>query len=105
MIYKFKSKAAGDVIMLAATGQRVLELIGKAADPQGIIEPAAMPQAIATLADAVRQDDERRAALAAGLADDGLPPPEAITLRQRAWPLVDMMKRSHSADAPIVWGV
>ena len=45
MIYKFKSKAAGDVIMLGPTGERVLGLIGKDATPQGIIEPAQMPAA------------------------------------------------------------
>ncbi len=29
MLYKFKSKAAGDVIMLEPNGRRVLEIIGK----------------------------------------------------------------------------
>ena len=31
MIYKFKSKAAGDVIMLASTGDRVLGIIDRRA--------------------------------------------------------------------------
>ena len=34
-----------------------------------------------------------------------LAPRDAITLRQRAWPLVEMMKRSSAAGADIVWGV
>ena len=29
MLYKFKSKAAGDLIMLEPNGRRVLEIIGK----------------------------------------------------------------------------
>jgi hypothetical protein len=32
-------------------------------------------------------------------------PREAVTLRQRAWPLVEMMKRAHAEDQDIVWGV
>ena len=38
MIYKFKSKATGDLIMTQPVGDRVLSLIGKPATPQGIIE-------------------------------------------------------------------
>ena len=34
-----------------------------------------------------------------------LAPREGVTLRQRAWPLVEMMKRSAAENAEIVWGV
>lgn len=109
MIYKFKSKAAGDVIMLGPTGERVLGLIGKDATPQGIIEPAQMPAAIQALAEAVAADDALREQAARGEApaDETAAPGgrDAISLRQRAWPLVEMMKRCHTADAPITWGV
>jgi Domain of unknown function (DUF1840) len=30
---------------------------------------------------------------------------DGVTLRQRAWPLVDMMKRSIGEKADVVWGV
>lgn len=103
MIYKFKSKAAGDVIMLAPTGDRVLGLIGKEAGPKGIIEPADMPAAMQTLAAAIDADEAQRQQA----QSSGQPPASgeaAISLRQRAWPLVEMMRRSHAADAPIVWG-
>src|SRR5438128_398173 len=42
MLYKFKSKAAGDLIMLEPNGRRVLEIIGKDPAPKGIIESAQM---------------------------------------------------------------
>ena len=48
MIYKFKSKAAGDVIMLAPTGDHLMRLIGREPAPKGIFEPAAMPGTIAS---------------------------------------------------------
>jgi hypothetical protein len=103
MIYKFKSKAAGDVIMLAANGDRVLDLIGKTPGAQGIIEAADMPQAIDALTAAVAADEAERQQATAGREPTSRP--EAVSLRQRAWPLVEMMKRSHAAGEPIVWGV
>ena len=53
MLYKFKSKASGDLIMLEANGRRVLEIIGKDAGPTGIILPEQMPAAIAALEAAI----------------------------------------------------
>lgn len=105
MIYKFKSKAAGDVIMLPATAERVLGLIGKAPAATGIIEPAAMAAAITALSAAIAADEAMRAAQDGAGEDADTPRPEAISLRQRTWPLVEMMKRCQAADAPIVWGV
>ena len=107
MIYKFKSKAAGDVIMMGPAGDDVLRLIGKAAAPQGIIEVASMPAAIHAIEQAVAADEAARAQAEQDAAAEGnkLAPREAVTLRQRAWPLVEMMKRSIGENADIVWGV
>lgn len=102
MIYKFKSAVAGDVIMLGPTGDKVLGLIGKAAAPQGIIEPADMPAAIQALANAVAADE---AARETACDDPDAPKPDAISLRQRTWPLTQMLRRALAADEPIVWGV
>ncbi len=107
MIYKFKSKAAGDVIMMGPSGDPILRLIGKEPAAQGIIEVADMPAAIAAIeravaaAEAARQQAEKEAA-AEGRK---MPPGDAVTLRQRAWPLVEMLKRSLAGNAVIVWGV
>jgi hypothetical protein len=107
MIYKFKSKAAGDVIMMGPSGDHVLRIIGKAPAPPGIIEPAAMPAAIAAIEQAVLEEEAARKQAEADAAAEGktLPAREAVTLRQRAWPLIDMMRRAHAADEDIVWGV
>ena len=107
MIYKFRSKAAGDVIMMGPNGDHALRLIGREPAPKGIIETVAMPAAILALERAIAADDEARklAEAEAVAAGEVLPPREGVTLRQRAWPLVEMMKRSHAAGADIVWGV
>ncbi|HEX7384077.1 MAG TPA: DUF1840 family protein [Burkholderiaceae bacterium] len=107
MIYKFRSKAAGDVIMMGPTGDAVLRAAGREPAPKGIFEPAALPAARAAIERAVAADDAARAEAEARAKAEGTPPPrgEGIGLRQRAWPLVEMMKRAEAADEPIVWGV
>jgi hypothetical protein len=108
VIYKFKSKAAGDVIMLGPTGDAVLRAIGREPSPKGIIEPDDMPAAMKALEAAITADDARRARTdddQAAEADEAKGKPDPISLRQRAWPLVEMLKRAHGAREPVVWGV
>ena len=95
MIYKFKSKAAGDVIMLQPHGDQLLRLIGREPAAKGIIEVSDMPAVIEALQNAAAQSD-------APAESDGEP---GVGLKQRVWPMVEMLKRSHAAREPIVWGV
>ena len=104
MIYKFKSKAAGDVIMLGPNGDQALRIIGKPPAATGIIEVAAMPAAMAALEQAIAAEDAARNEPQDGDAKSQ-PSNDRVSLRQRAWPLVEMMKRSHREGADIVWGV
>jgi len=107
MIYKFKSKAAGDVIMMGPAGDDVLRIVGKSPAQQGILEAAQMPAAITAIERAIAADEAARAEAEKEAAAEGkkLPPRDGVTLRQRAWPLVDMMKRSIADGVDIVWGV
>lgn len=107
MIYKFKSKAAGDVIMLQPNGKQVLQIIGNNGEAKGIIQPAQMAQAIAALNAAIVQEDaDRQAAIDLALKEGRSAPGfEAITLRQRAHPFIDMLRKCEAADKEIVWGV
>ncbi len=111
MLYKFKSKAAGDVIMLEPHGRRLLQIIGKEPGPRGIIQPAEMPAALAALEQAVAEDDARRRAQAEAAREGGADradepnKPEPVSLRQRAVPLMDMLRRCGKAEREIVWGV
>lgn len=104
MLYKFKSKAAGDVIMLGPNGDQVMRILGRDPAPKGIIEVAAMPAAIGAL-DAAITAAERAAADPAEANAAQAANPDRVSLRQRAWPLIEMMKRAHAAGEPIVWGV
>ena len=111
MLYKFRSKAAGDVIMLAAGGDQVMRILGREPAPQGILATADMPAAVAAIEAAVRADDEARRAAptddAAGNDEAAGSPArrDRVSLRQRTWPLLEMIRRSQAAHADIVWGV
>jgi hypothetical protein len=97
MIYKFKNKATADLLMLGPNGDQLLRLIGREPQAKGIIEPSAMLAAMADLKKAIEAEEAERA--------DQPPAPGQVGLRQRMWPMIEMMKRAQAASEPIVWGV
>ena len=107
MIYKFKSKAAGDLIMLGPNGDQVMRLIDREPAAKGIFEVADLPALIRALEAAVAAEDAARSAAEAEARADGQTPAarEGVSLRQRVWPLVEMMRRALAGEQPIVWGV
>lgn len=100
MLYKFKSKADGDVIMLGPNGDELLRVLGREPAAKGIVDPDAMADAIARI-DRALQDE---AAPAADDEDDARER-RRVALRQRLWPMRQMLERSLAARVPIVWGV
>ena len=104
MIYRFRSKAAGDTLMLGPQGEQFLRSIGREPAPQGIIEPSAMPAVVSALQQAIARDD---AARAQGQVDDAVMEAagqDPVSLRRRLWPMVEMIRRAQTADEPVVWG-
>ncbi len=111
MIYKFKSKASGDLIMLEENGRTILRIIGKT-DPQtfkqGIVLPKDMPAAIAALQKAVIDEEALIQEKANAAREAGRPNAAGIQglgLRQRSLPFIRMLERSHAENKEIVWGV
>ena len=100
MLYKFKSQATGDLIMTQPIGDRVLSLIGKSPSAQGIIDVDQMPAAISALESAVAAESPKPA----DDTDDSSPRADSVSLRQRVWPMVEMLKRAAAEKQPITWG-
>ena len=100
MMYKFKSQATGDLIMTQPVGDRVLSLIGKATTPQGIIDVDQMAAAASALEAAVAAESPKPA----DDADEGSLRADTVSLRQRVWPMVEMLKRASAENQPITWG-
>ena len=105
MIYRFKSKAAADLIVMGPVGDTLLRTIGREPAAKGIFEAAALPAAIAALEQAVAAEDAARKAAPDDEADETRGGGDNVSLRQRAWPLLEMMRRSQREGADIVWGV
>jgi hypothetical protein len=111
MLYKFKSKTTGDLIMLQPNGRRVLDIVGKDTQPgtgdKGIILPEQMSAAIEALEVAIAKEEaDQKEAVAQALARNEPPPRfEAISLRQRAQPFIEMLRRCEKAGHEVVWGV
>jgi hypothetical protein len=107
MLYRFKSKAGADVIMMAESADAVLRLMGRDPAHQGIFEAAALPGYIRLLEDGVAADEARfqQAVDEARAAGQPAPRRQAVSLRQRAWPLRELMQRSAKEGADVVWGV
>lgn len=106
MLYKFKSAAAADVIMLQNNGQQMLKIIGKDDSPQGIITVEQIPGAIQALeAAVVAHEAAQKRAGAAAVEDDEAPEGDGVMLRQRAAPFIDLLRRSVEAGKDVVWGV
>ena len=106
MLYKFKSRATADLIMLEPQGRQIVTIIGKTPGTSGIVTAAQIPAAIAALEAAVIADEAQPEAQendesAAEERHDVV----RLRLRQRAAPFIEMLKRSAAADVDVVWGV
>jgi len=126
MLYRFKCKAAADLVMLGPQGDELLRLMGREPAERGIIEVAAVPAAMAALEAAVLRSEQPQAPGSAptkaptaapsagaevpavdqdGTDQDPADAPQAVLLRQRAWPMREMLRRAHEEQQPVVWGV
>jgi hypothetical protein len=110
MLYKFKSKVTSDLIMLGPDAQRLLKVMGLEATPKGIFTVEHQPHAIAALEAAIAHDEARMAnmqakRIAEGMDEAGDALTEAVSLKRRAQPMLEMLRRSVKAKADVVWGV
>lgn len=121
MLYKFKSRSTADLILLEPQGRRLLQVIGKEPGPTGIITVAQIASAIEALESAVAAEErqaaaQQEAAAAAAREEQGdeddrngqddadARRSEFVSLRQRAAPFIDMLRRSAEGGHDVVWG-
>jgi len=107
MLYRFKSQATEDIVMMEGNARQLLDIVGKPSS-KGIITVEQMPAAISALETAVKEDGTHNthnhdAFAAENHADEA----ERIHvgLHQRATPLIHMLKRALAEKKDVVWGV
>lgn len=109
-IVTFKSAAAADVIYFGDVARRMMELMGKDPEPKGIVTVEQLPGAVARLKSAIQEDRERHRKLvqdeerSTEAAEGGGTRP-AVSLTQRALPLLALLEDSLREKKPVVWGV
>ena len=106
----FRSKAAGEIFMFAETARRIFEIIGKDNAPRGVITAEQVPDALRRLNDAV-EDEKAQLKAAAEQAEsadrrgDDATAQRAITLSQRAFPLLEMLRAAQKKRVDVTWGI
>ena len=94
MLYKFKSKETGDLIMLEPDAKRLLKIMGREDQIKGILLVDQIPAAIEALDRAIQQEES-----------DGPLDPKIFSLRQRSQPMLKMLQTCLRKSVDVVWGV
>ena len=106
MLYKFKSQAAADVIMLEVNARQILDTVGKSPSKQGIITAAQIPAAIQALQAAIAAEEAvSKQRVDSDEEDEHGAKGPSVSLRQRAAPFIDLLQRSATEGKDVVWGV
>ncbi|MCE2856395.1 MAG: DUF1840 domain-containing protein [Comamonadaceae bacterium] len=94
VIYKFKSKVTGDLIMLEPDAKRLLRIMDKTDQAKGILLAAQISDAMAAIEKAIALEET-----------EGIQDPKQVSLRQRSMPMLKMLKQCHDQSEDVVWGV
>jgi len=107
----FRSRAAGEIFMFAETARRIFDILGRAESNQGVITSEQIPDALQRLSKAI--DAEKALVEQTRQAEDaaehsGMPPPtdnRIISLAQRAYPLMEMLRAAQKRQVEVTWGI
>jgi hypothetical protein len=110
MLFKFKSQATSDLIMLEPDARALLKMMLGDDPVKGIVLAHDLPSAIAQLESALAQEAANSPSqTVAGLARTAVDDEEALDtpvhLGQRAAPMLHMLKRCLAEKSDLVWGV
>ncbi|RPH45940.1 MAG: DUF1840 domain-containing protein [Burkholderiales bacterium] len=105
MLYEFKSKATGNVVMTGPVAERLLGIVGREPAAKGVFTVEQMPDAIAALQAAIDRERDEGGAGQEETDDRAREAARSVSLKQRAWPLIDMLRTAHAAKQPVTWGV
>lgn len=106
MLVTFSSKAGASVLMLSQHAEPIMRIVGKIEDKEipvrGVFTPEQLVDTIATLEQAIALDKPP-----AQKDDDDDLPRDALSLpvglRQRAHPLLELMRQAQKAGKPLLW--
>lgn len=97
MLVRFRSDA-GDMIMFGDAAVTLLRMMGQSGSVPGAILAADIPAALARLQSGIAAHQETPQTPKDG--ESGEPP---VSLRQRAFPLIELLQRAVKKKADIIW--
>ena len=106
MLVTFSSKAGADILMLGEHAKPLLRIAGKIIETpfpaRGVFAADQLPDAIARLE---RASDAEHAPAASPDQDEARDEGDriSVSLRQRAFPLLDLMRRAQKSGHPVLW--
>jgi len=110
MLIVFHSKAASDVLMFSAHALKVMQAAGReytdTLPERGVITHTQLPDFIAALEKAISLEKTEQAEQEPVEEDeDEKPHPisEPVSFRQRAWPLLQMLRASRDKKYDVMW--
>ncbi len=102
MLIPFQSKAAGEFFMQQPHVQALFALMGKPFSAQGVFAADELNGCLSRLTAGLEHGAVN--AETSESADESRDAP-SVGLKQRAWPLMDMMRRAQKLNVDVVWGV
>ena len=100
MLIQFRSKA-GDITMFGEPGVQLLKMMGQSGVLPGALLAKDIPAALARLEQAVGAAPADAPAESRAAAGSDAEP--RISIRQRAWPLIELMRRCVKGECDLVW--
>ena len=103
MLITFHSDAYADITMFGEVGTRLLKLMGHSGSVPGAIKAPDVPAALDRLTTAVSEQGDEPLGQAPDEDDPEAPKQPVVSLRQRAFPLLELLKAAAENDSDVTW--
>ena len=100
MIYEFKCRATGPIVMTQAVGEAILKAIDHDHGEKGVITTDQIPMAIAKL----KALSEANPSTPHDTNENDDDEPQ-VSFAQRAFPFIEMLQEALAANKDVTWGV
>ncbi|MGH8547967.1 MAG: DUF1840 domain-containing protein [Methylococcales bacterium] len=103
MLITFRSKASADVVMFGDVAVNLIKLMGHSGTVPGAILAEEVDTALFKLKQALEADQATSAGSKPGpISEDDSDPP-AVSLANRAWPLIELLTAAVAAKCNVMW--
>ncbi len=101
MLVTFRTDAYSDITMFGDVAEQLLRMMGHSGTVPSAINPEDIPAALARLEAALAAHESAAETGAQNDEDeDGQP---RVSLRNRAFPLIELLEAAHREQTPVIW--